>query len=184
MKKKFGILIITISLLFCGCGKNADIKNVEEAINTIGIVTSDSEDAVSHAERLYSILTEKEKSKVENRQILIEAREKLDDLKKEKETIVKSLLGTWVAEDSVQDFEYAEAYTFNIDNTFSFQSLSRFEGVIIPVDDEQGNYIIDMEDSKIKLIYNTGGEGLKNEIPYSLENGEFIFFGGKHVHIK
>lgn len=63
-----------------GCGKNKNVVAAEEAIEAIGKVTLDSEDLIESAEKLYNILTDKEKSDVSNRLDLTEARKTFDEL--------------------------------------------------------------------------------------------------------
>jgi hypothetical protein len=74
--KRFIALLLTafICLSLCACGKSQAVKDVEAAINAIGEVTMDSGDAIEKAELLYNFLTDSEKSDVENKVSLIEAR--------------------------------------------------------------------------------------------------------------
>lgn len=72
------ILALTICVSLCSCGKSKDVKAAEEAILAIGEVTIDSGDAIEHAEKLYNILTDSEKSEVSNRVVLVDAREAYD----------------------------------------------------------------------------------------------------------
>ena len=65
----------------CSCGKSKDVKAAEAAITEIGEVTLDSGPAIENAEKLYSILTDGEKSKVNNRMDLVNAREAFDELR-------------------------------------------------------------------------------------------------------
>ena len=80
--KKIVALILALSMVFalCGCGKSETVKEVENAINQIGTVTISSKNAIEKAERLYNILTEKEKEQVENRIALSEARAQYNKL--------------------------------------------------------------------------------------------------------
>lgn len=82
MKRSFSVLIICLVCIFsfAGCGKNKDVVAAEEAIEAIGEVTLDSEDLIEAAEKLYDILTDKEKSDVSNRLDLAEAREVYNQL--------------------------------------------------------------------------------------------------------
>lgn len=58
------ILIFTICLSLCACGKSQAAKDCEELIAAIGEVSVDSKDAIEAAERAYSALTEKEKDSI------------------------------------------------------------------------------------------------------------------------
>ena len=81
-----GKLIFILSLccfLLCSCGKSEAVRAAEDAITAIGDVTSDSGNAIANAEKLYGILTDSEKSEVDNRLTLVEARESYDDLQAE-----------------------------------------------------------------------------------------------------
>lgn len=84
MKK---IVTVIIALFMCvslvSCGKSEPVKQAENAIAAIGEVTIDSEETIKSAEKLYNILTDSEKEKVENRMTLIDAREAFDSLKEE-----------------------------------------------------------------------------------------------------
>lgn len=57
------------------CGKSQAVKDTEAAIAAIGEVTVESEAAIKWAEKLYGILSDKEKAKVENRMLLADAQE-------------------------------------------------------------------------------------------------------------
>lgn len=58
--------------------KSEAVKSAEDAISAIGEVSVDSGDAIANAEKLYGILTDTEKEKVENRLTLVEAREQFE----------------------------------------------------------------------------------------------------------
>ena len=75
-------LVLTIALCFslCACGKSSAVKDVEKAIDSIGEVSLDSAEAIKNAEKMLSILTESEKEKVDNRLVLLEARETYNKL--------------------------------------------------------------------------------------------------------
>lgn len=77
------ILLICLSLL-SGCVKTQAVKDAIVAIDAIGEVTTDSKDLIIYAEKLYGILTEDEKSDVNNRITLIDARETYNNLQSEK----------------------------------------------------------------------------------------------------
>ena len=85
IKKRIGLLVLSICLAMsmCACGKSEATKSAEEAITSIGTVTLDSLEAIENAEKLYDILTDSEKEKVENRLILVEARETYEKLQEE-----------------------------------------------------------------------------------------------------
>lgn len=82
--KKLLAFILVLMLLFSlsACGKSQAVKDAEAAIEAIGEVTIDSKDAITLAEKLYSILTESEKAEVENRLMLANAQEAYAELSK------------------------------------------------------------------------------------------------------
>lgn len=85
MKRMAGKLIgiLLISLMLVGCGKSEAVKNAEEAIAAIGEITIESGEAIKNAEKFYNILTDSEKSEVENRMALVEAQEAFETMKSE-----------------------------------------------------------------------------------------------------
>jgi len=81
MKKILAVLLaLIVCLVLCACGKSKPVKEAEAAIAAIGEVTIDSGDAIENAEKLYGILTDTEKAKVDNRMALVDAREDFDEL--------------------------------------------------------------------------------------------------------
>lgn len=81
MKKAISLtLVFVIWLSLCAFAKNNAVKDVEEAIDAIGDVTIESEDAILKAERMYDYLTDIEKTQVENKGELVEARYAYDKL--------------------------------------------------------------------------------------------------------
>lgn len=81
MKKAICLLLaLVMALSLCACGKSKAVKAAQDAIGEIGQVTMDSGEAIKNAEKLYSILTEAEKAKVNNRLDLVEARETYDSI--------------------------------------------------------------------------------------------------------
>lgn len=80
MKKGVALILLCVCLSLSACGKSKTVKAVEAAIDGIGEVTLDSGAAIETAEKLLHILTENEKEKVDNRIILVKAREKYDKL--------------------------------------------------------------------------------------------------------
>ena len=88
MKRGLCLLSAIILLLtLCGCKKtNAEIE-AEKAITAIGQVTIESEEAICYAEKLYSILSDREKESISNRLDLANAREEYDRLLRESSAI-------------------------------------------------------------------------------------------------
>ena len=74
------VMAIVLCMTLCACGKSKAVKEAETAIDSIGEVSLDSADAIHNAEKLMSILTDSEKEKVDNRMVLVEARETYDEL--------------------------------------------------------------------------------------------------------
>lgn len=58
------ILVLSICLSLCACGKSQAAKECEELIAAIGEVSVDSKDAIEAAERAYSALTADEKDSI------------------------------------------------------------------------------------------------------------------------
>lgn len=77
------ILVLALCLSLCACGKSKAAKEAEAAIEAIGEVTIDSGEAIKNAEKLYNILTDAEKADVDNRMVLVDAREAFDLLQGE-----------------------------------------------------------------------------------------------------
>ncbi len=76
----FLALILTVSL--SGCKSDA-VKDVEKKIDSIGVVSLSSLEILEEVERAYNGLSEKEKQQVENVNVLTNARQQYDFLKKE-----------------------------------------------------------------------------------------------------
>lgn len=74
------LLVAVMCLSLMGCGKSKAAKEAEKAIDAIGEVTLDSGDAIKNAEKLYNILTDAEKSDINNRLVLVEAQEQFAKL--------------------------------------------------------------------------------------------------------
>lgn len=115
MKKVIAIFltIFMLCLSLCSCGKSKAVKNVEDLIGSIGVVSADSEAAVAAAEKAYSELTEKEKETVENATVLTEAKKTLEIALQEKrlEELYDAISGEWV---NVYDMDH---YLFNRDGS-------------------------------------------------------------------
>lgn len=77
------LLVVSVCLSLCACGKSKAAKEAEAAIDAIGTVTAESGEAIKNAERLYSILTDDEKADVDNRLVLVEAQEIFAELQSE-----------------------------------------------------------------------------------------------------
>lgn len=74
------VLVLALCLSLCACGKSKAAKEAEAAIDAIGEVTIDSGESIKNAEKLYNILTDAEKSDVDNRLALVDAQEKYAEL--------------------------------------------------------------------------------------------------------
>lgn len=84
MRKALSLILVLVMVLpLCACGKSSAVKAAEEAIAAIGEVTADSGEAIANAEKLYGILTDDEKAKVENRLVLVEAQEAFAEIQGE-----------------------------------------------------------------------------------------------------
>ena len=94
-KKPIGILAALVALIGIAAVvllmMTAPIKKVEEAITAIGEVTMDSEPAIEAAEALYSELSDSQKEKVENIQVLLDARANFDLWEKTIDDAIKAI---------------------------------------------------------------------------------------------
>lgn len=144
--KKAIILIVSIVLCvsLCACGKSEAVKSAEDAISAIGEVSVDSGDAIANAEKLYGILTDAEKEKVENRLSLVEAREQFEKVRGEvvytnaKEAYVKlkevadlcvsgmdDIYGAWYF--GIYEADDASSYSFYYEMSSEVPSFSENE---------------------------------------------------------
>lgn len=54
MKKTISFFVVlTMCLSLCACGKSQSVKDVEDAVNSIGDVSLDSREGMERAERMY-----------------------------------------------------------------------------------------------------------------------------------
>ena len=89
-KSIYIILVIIMVLSLSACGKkekskpDAVAQKMIDDINSIGDVTVDDEDLINRLLSTYSTLTEKQKESVNNYAILLEAQDKLVEIKKKK----------------------------------------------------------------------------------------------------
>ena len=101
MKRVFAIMLaLAMVFVLCACGKSAEVKNAEDLINAIGEVTADSGDAIAAAEQAFQALSAEDQAKVENADVLPDAREALEKAIAEKEAaeleaLRQSVLGRW-----------------------------------------------------------------------------------------
>lgn len=96
----FLLLTIVLCLSLCACGKSEAVKNVEAIIDALGEITLESIDAIRAAEDAYSALTEDEQKKVENYEILVDARNRYYEL---------CLIGEW-CNDTIYPFDIEVMY--------------------------------------------------------------------------
>lgn len=80
MRAKMFALLIALSFLLTGCGKNEAVLNVEEQISSIGTVSLQSLENIEKAEAAYAALSSKDKEDVSNYELLEEARAEYDTL--------------------------------------------------------------------------------------------------------
>lgn len=88
MKKLIALLLtLVLCLSLCACGKSEAAQAVDDKILTIGEVTLESQELIEAIENEYANLSDKEKSSIENIQILNDARTALDELLVEQEKV-------------------------------------------------------------------------------------------------
>lgn len=81
MKKAITLMIALIMVVsLSACGKSQLVIDVEEMIDSIGVVSLESGETIEKAEKMFAVLSEKEKSSVENRIDLVNARDKYNNL--------------------------------------------------------------------------------------------------------
>ena len=74
MKKTISLILVLIMCLsLCACGKCEEVKAAEELIATIGEITLDNTDAINNARDAFSALSDEEKEKVENAEVLYDS---------------------------------------------------------------------------------------------------------------
>lgn len=94
MKKLlYVLLVLTMCVGLCACGKSEAVKNVESLIAEISEDPLQSRDAVEAASEAWGLLTEKEQGKVENAEILLFAQ---GELERERQETFQWLQGEWV----------------------------------------------------------------------------------------
>lgn len=108
MLKRFFCLLLCVCLCLslCACFKSKQVKSVEQAITDIGEVTLERETLITSAEELYNSLPDEEKEKVENYQVLTDARLAWDALAVEQVETLIANIGT-VSLDSADKIEAA-----------------------------------------------------------------------------
>lgn len=82
MKKNVRIIVAILLAALClaGCGKSKEVKAVEKSIQEIGEVTKESKTQIDNARALYETLSEEEKTRVSNYDVLERAEGKLQKL--------------------------------------------------------------------------------------------------------
>lgn len=131
MKKFISILLILAMLLsLCACGKSKAVRNVEEAINSIGEVSTKSKDVILTAKKAYNNLSDEDKAQVENYALLDAAVNNL--FEKLKEAMIADQFYfsfPWETFSSEYESEYRIARSgileFYEDGTFSEKKLKQ-----------------------------------------------------------
>lgn len=91
MKKNVGIIVAILLAALClaGCGKSKEVKAVEKSIQEIGEVTKESKTQIDNARALYETLSEEEKTRVSNYDVLERAEEELQEINR------LAIVGMW-----------------------------------------------------------------------------------------
>ena len=79
------IAVIAIMLSCVACSKDESVAMAESLIASIGEATIENENAVIFAENYYNTLSDSQKSKVSNYEVLQEARNSIDQAKADEE---------------------------------------------------------------------------------------------------
>ncbi len=79
------IAVIAIMLSCVACSKDESVAMAERLIASIGDTTIENENAVIFAENYYNTLSDSQKAKVSNYEVLLEARNSIDQAKAEEE---------------------------------------------------------------------------------------------------
>ena len=80
MKKVIALLLtLAMCLSLCACGTSAAVTEFVNAVDAIGTVTLDSEDAITAAENAYNALSDKEKENVSENTTVLESKRKQYD---------------------------------------------------------------------------------------------------------
>ena len=161
--KKIVALLLVLSTVFalCGCGgqkqgeKPDAVKNVERLIEGIGEVSLDKVKYIEDAEAAYEQLYEVDKALVDNHETLLSAREKYNNLLKERNEIIN------------QSISQAYALMNSFDVRKAYEILSHAGEVAVT--DEQLNAISECELSLLEMLYKDTSI-VKLEKVYSFQN--------------
>ena len=166
--KKLLALCLCLALLtaLAGCGKSEYVKNAEALIDAIGEVTADSGEAIEAAQKAYDALTDEDKAKVDNADVLPEAQAALEAALEAKaaaelEALRQALLGTWLAESDQVDLVVESVDASLGDDRISFRDYA--DSFIVPVVlelREDGTYHLYVEEDKLDETFN----GLKTSV--------------------
>ncbi len=96
MKIRALFLTLLLSLCLTACMKDEATKKAESDIAAMGEITLESGDSIKAVEDYYNSLTDKQKSKVENAQVLTEARNRFNALQEEEKKRIEDLVSEGV----------------------------------------------------------------------------------------
>lgn len=176
------IILGLISVMFLtACGKDAVAQKVQDDIASIGEVTLEDEYLIEKTYETYNTLTDKQKNQVNNYADLLEARDRIVELKVEEEkNDIKQIVGEW---DGLAIFVNNELTPIdkgsilgiiNDDNTFEFQVNGKtLTGVWADIDSSE------LEDGEIAYNF-VSYEGEKVAKGILSEKGSFIDSDSKY----
>ena len=120
MKKNIGIIltILLAALCLAGCGKSKEVKAVEKSIQEIGEVTKESKTQIDNARALYETLSEEEKTRVSNYDVLERAEEELQEINRL--AIVGMWKTTFIGIPVVVNFQSDGTYEIYVDMSLLF----------------------------------------------------------------
>ncbi len=120
MKKNVGIIVAILLAALClaGCGKSKEVKAVEKSIQEIGEVTKESKTQIDNARALYETLSEEEKTRVSNYDVLERAEEELQEINRL--AIVGMWKTTFIGIPVVVNFQSDGTYEIYVDMSLLF----------------------------------------------------------------
>lgn len=159
--KKWLAICLCLAMLaaLAGCGKSEYVKNAEALIDAIGEVTADSGEAIEAAQKAYDALTEEDKAKVDNADVLPEAQSALEAALEAKaaaelEALRQALLGSWRAEIEEIDLMADSVDASLNDGRISFRDYADSFSVTLVLElKEDGTYSLSADEAALEATF-------------------------------